>query len=144
MGRVKGETDVEVHRLTLGNHCQHKAGVVGRESALGVQWEPELWRKVCTADAPQQMLLKEGHTCAKVGWEWQVAGGGEYSEPLLFPHSDFWAIFPFTKLNQKPGRKEFRCCSWWDSAFWQEENISRGRANVAVHPSWKNVPRMGY
>lgn len=59
MGRVKGKT-ADMEAPETNNHCQPEAnGVVERNSVPEAQWEPELWRKFCPADATH----RETHMC---------------------------------------------------------------------------------
>ena len=91
----KGKQMWKCHRLTPGNHCQpNVAGALGRNSSPGAQWEPELWREVCTvyvfsADAAHG---RSQSWVRVVGREWER----EYSKPLKFPPSHLLAIFLFT------------------------------------------------
>ena len=92
---LKGKQMWKCHRLTPGNHCQpNVAGALGRNSSPGAQWEPELWREVCTvyvfsADAAHG---RSQSWVRVVGRERER----EYSKPLKFPPSHLLAIFLFT------------------------------------------------
>ena len=90
------------HRLTPGNHCQpNAAGALGRNSTPRAQWEPELWRKVCTVNVSQQTLLMEGHMLAKAEWEWWRGRGRRNApNPWNFHPLISWQYF-FSLMAQQ-------------------------------------------